>query len=654
MSTAPRHLILGTAGHVDHGKTSLVKALTGIDCDTHKEEKRRGITMNLGFAHLTLPDGTTLGIVDVPGHADFIHTMVGGASGIDLVMLVIAADSGVMPQTREHLQIMQALGVTHGFVALTKVDLLDDEMRELMMLEVQEFVAGTFLENSPVVAVSAHSGTGLEILRATLGAQCARLPQRAVNGPFRMYIDRVFTVSGHGTVVTGSVVCGALKTDETVWMLPDFAHRPLRVRALQCFGQAVPQVCAGDRASLNLMGLDRADYQRGQLISNFLLRPTQRIDARITLFAEAGQSLKRRGQVIFHAGTRMAVASTYLIDCDSLKGGESALVQLTLTMPFTLRADDRFILRNSSDSRTLGGGVVLDITPLHHRKRTDKLRQALELLVQGRAIDRLANEVRKAFHALSCTALAERVNTTEDEIAGVLQGKLPADILKLDGRHAPVLYTRSHEDHLRKQILSALGQFRVTHPLVEHGISYDELRSTLKVSEKADDEVLTHVLARLVEKQKVREVGRTWLLANDVVEVGGSTAQAIDALLEHIAGSGVQVPLASELNAIARRFGLGEKELRQILAHLVTAGKLYRIEGEYVYATRVDEMRQILTAHLVSHPEGITVAGFRDLIDGNRKFCLLLFALFDQEKLTRREGDVRVLVQAPPSLVPFT
>jgi selenocysteine-specific elongation factor len=450
------------------------------------------------------------------------------------------------------------------------------------------------------------------------------------------------------------VVCGALKTDETVWMLPDFAHRPLRVRALQCFGQAVPQVCAGDRASLNLMGLDRADYQRGQLISNFLLRPTQRIDARITLFAEAGQSLKRRGQVIFHAGTRMAVASTYLIDCDSLKGGESALVQLTLTMPFTLRADDRFILRISSDSRTLGGGVVLDITPLHHRKRTDKLRQALELLVQGRAIDRLANEVRKAFHALSCTALAERVNTTEDEIAGVLQGKLPADILKLDGRHAPVLYTRSHENQLRKQILSALGQFRVTHPLVEHGISYDELRSTLKVSEKADDEVLTHVLARLVEKQKVREVGRTWLLTNDVVEVGGSTAQAIDALLEHIAGSGVQVPLASELNAIARRFGLGEKELRQILAHLVTAGKLYRIEGEYVYATRVDEMRQILTAHLVSHPEGITVAGFRDLIDGNRKFCLLLFALFDQEKLTRREGDVRVLVQAPPSLVPFT
>lgn len=640
-----RHFILGTAGHVDHGKTSLIRALTGFDCDTHQEEKRRGITISLGFTHLKLSDEISLGIVDVPGHADFIHTMVGGVTGIDLVMLVIAADSGVMPQTREHLQIMQALDVKHGFVVLTKSDLLDDEIRELMRLEVEEFVAGTFLEKMPILSLSAQTGEGLDALRALLIEQCEKQAARRVSGPFRSYIDRIFTVSGHGTVVTGSAISGSIKVDESVWLLPDFPHTPLRVRALQRYGEAVSEVSAGDRVSLNLSGLARSDYRRGQLVSNHPLRSTQRIDAEITLFEAEQRRLKRRSQVIFHAGTRSASAIMRLLDKDQVKAGESALVQITLNLPFTLRADERFILRNSSDTESIGGGRVLDILPLHHRKRSEQLRKTLHHLAEASPIERLVHEVRKARRPLSCSMLAERTNHSVEEIRAQIKPPLPKEIFALNQGARTVLYTRAQAHQQRQAVLAALTQFRAANPLLEQGITFDELRSRLKLDSEADDALLTHTLSTLVEKKKINQVGRTWLPTHDIAEAGSQSAEAVEAVLNHVKSCGVKVPLLSEMSRIVQKLGLSEREFRQVLAYLVTIKELVRIDDDYLYAPLVDQIRTQLVAHLSDHPEGITVAAFRDLIGANRKFCLLLFSLFDQEKLTRREGDLRFLVQ---------
>lgn len=646
MAETARHIILGTAGHVDHGKTSLVRALTGIDCDTHKEEKQRGITMNLGFTHLSLPNGASIGIVDVPGHADFIHTMVGGASGIDVMMLVIAADSGIMPQTREHLQIMQALGVQKGLVALTKTDLLDPEMLELMRLEVMEFTAGTFLEAAPVMAVSAKTGAGLEALKSVIEHVGTEVEERAIDGPFRMFVDRIFTVSGHGTVVTGSVIGGALKVEDTVRMLPGFDHRPLRVRGLQRHGRSVDNVRAGDRASLNLVGLDRADFQRGMLISDRPLQETVLIDAQIQLFQDHGQQLKRRSQVILHAGTRESIATVNLLDCDTLNEGELALVQIALPVPFVLRAEDRFIIRNSSDTHTLGGGRVLDTTPLHHRKRTKKLLKIITPLAEAGLVERLAHEIRKAYRALTLTDLAQRMNYSEAEVAPQLSGKLAKDILVTQGRHEPVFCTREHEENHRKQIMNALAKFRLAQPLMTQGISYDELRTAIKAPVgDAEDEVIKALLAKLVGKEKIKEKDKTYFLAGDSLEIGQKTADALDALKRYFVETGLRVPLESEMRALARQFGLSDKELRQLLAHLVRIKTIYRIEDDYLYAPLVDTARQKVIEFLTQTPEGMTVAQFRDLIDANRKLCLLLFTLFDQEKTTRRVGDVRLLAR---------
>jgi selenocysteine-specific elongation factor len=326
-----KHLIMGTAGHVDHGKTSLVKALTRIDCDTHVEEKKRGITIHLGFAHLDLGDGETLGIVDVPGHKDFIHTMVGGASGIDFVLLVIAADSGIMPQTREHLNIMRILGIKRGIIVLTKADLVDTELLAMVREEVRELVAGTFLENAPMVDVSAKTGAGLEALQDAIRTLVQQSEAKPEAGVFRLFVDRIFTVSGFGTVVTGSVLSGKVRTGDTLYLLPG-KEDGYRVRRLERHGAEVSEIVAWDRSSINLVGLEKADFRRGMLLSDRLLRASTMIDARLEIY-EPEVALGHWSQVIFHVGTHEQQARLHLLDKDKLKAGETALVQIHLREP---------------------------------------------------------------------------------------------------------------------------------------------------------------------------------------------------------------------------------------------------------------------------------------------------------------------------------
>ncbi len=378
-----KHLIMGTAGHVDHGKTALIKALTGIDCDTHKEEKERGITINLGFAHLELSRDLSIGIVDVPGHKDFVKTMVAGAYGIDFVLLVIAADSGIMPQTKEHFNIIKMLGINHGIVAINKADLVDEEMLELAKLEIMEFMEGSPLEHAPVVAVSSFTGLGIDILKVEITRIAETIPERSRSSIFRTYIDRIFNVRGIGIVATGSVLEGEISTGSELFLLPGNRGR-LRVKGIERHGKAVEKVTAGNRAALNLTGLKYEDFERGMLLSDKNLAETQMVDARIELF-EGNYCVGTWSHHIFHTGTFTSKARIHLITKDEITGGEYAVAQIHLEKPAILLSADRFILRNTSGDMTIGGGMILDPQPLHHRRRTEKLKASLVLLDKARS-----------------------------------------------------------------------------------------------------------------------------------------------------------------------------------------------------------------------------------------------------------------------------
>ncbi|MFO7897299.1 MAG: selenocysteine-specific translation elongation factor [Candidatus Cloacimonadales bacterium] len=322
-----KHLIMGTAGHVDHGKTTLIKALTGFDCDTHQQEKKRGITINLGFTHLDLASGNSLGIVDMPGHADFINTMVAGASGIDFVLLIIAADEGVMPQTVEHLEIMKLLEIKQGLVVLTKADLVDAELLELAQEEVREFVEDSFLQDAPIIPVSGATQAGIEELLTALDKLVAAIPQRSAEGVFRMFIDRIFTIEGIGTIVNGSVLSGSIAAEDILYLLP--VEKEVRIRRIERHGQETQRIMAGDRAALNLVGLKKAEFAKGMLLSDRRLAPTEMVDAKLTIF-QPDFSLNRWSQLIFLIGTVRMTAKLHLLDREVLASEESGLVQIHL------------------------------------------------------------------------------------------------------------------------------------------------------------------------------------------------------------------------------------------------------------------------------------------------------------------------------------
>lgn len=640
-----KHLIMGTAGHVDHGKTALIKSLTNIDCDTHKEEKRRGITINLGFAHLDLPGGDSVGIIDVPGHKDFVHTMVGGASGIDFVLMVIAADSGVMPQTREHLQIMKVLGVKHGLIALTKIDLIDDpELLELAKTDIRELTAGTFLENSPMVPVSVKTGEGLEILKEEIARIITRVEERSADGIFRIFVDRIFSVSGYGTVVTGSVVSGCLNVKDRVYLLPR-GKKELTVRRLERHGKEVFGVMAGDRASINLVGLDRADFKKGMIVSDRILNETNILDAKLELF-ESSPVFGIWSQVIFFTGTYEKPARIHLIDKNKMNAGETGLVQVHLEEPCVLRHGDRFVIRTSSNDMTLGGGEVIDVAPLHHRRRPGKLVTKMTALARGKLPELISNEVRKLFRAVTIKEIAFNLNVSTREVEECAKKKLAKDIVKYDVKDGMILITGERLQNLRQGVVNAIKEFKKQNPLIDRGANLNEIRGSLKFAKgSADEEVLKKVLEYQAQNGKLIEKNKTWMLADGMTAIDKKMADHLNFFSDYLKSFKMKTPLMSQVRNEAEKRKLSERELKQVLYKLVSTGKAYRINNDYIHADIVDNCREKLKKELSNRKDGITVAEFRDLVGGNRKICLLLLAQYDSEMLTQRVGDLRVLKQ---------
>lgn len=621
-----RYVILGTAGHIDHGKSSLVKALTGIDPDRLKEEKERGITIDLGFADLTYPEDLTVGIVDVPGHERLIRNMLAGAGGIDLVLLVIAADEGIMPQSREHLSICNLLKIKSGLIAITKSDLAEKDWLDLVIDETRDFVKGTFLEGAEIVPLSSKTGFNLDLLKEKIKEAALRVEPKPVKEVFRLPIDRVFTLKGFGTVVTGTLISGSISLDEPVEILPSGLIS--RVRGLHSHGHAIQKAYAGQRVAINLQGVDKEALMRGDVaITPKTITPTRTIDARIELLDNV-PPLKSKSLVHLHISTSETIARVILYDREELKPKDSCFCQLRLSDPVIALSGDRFILRRFSPVITIGGGTVLDPSP-SRRKRTEGTND-LEMLEEGSLPEKIAVKVKKSgLEGMDLRSLSGWVKADTPAIEGSIR------ILLDDGRLIKLDNRLLHIDVYRNITSAILNTVRDSHkknPLIP-GIQKEELRTQLKVPREIWGALLSAIKDIAAEK--------------DIVHLRDFRAASTD---ESLISSGIisvlekarfQPPSKEEVSGA---LNVPIKTVTDMLKLLSKEGRLVRInDSMYITASVHNEMLGILRSFYAGHPS-MTVAEFRDLLGTSRKYALPFLEYLDSNKMTLRVGDVRKLL----------
>ena len=632
-----KHITIGTAGHIDHGKTALVKALTGIDTDRLKEEKERGISIELGFAFLRLGEGATLGIVDVPGHERFVKTMLAGVGGIDLVILVIAADEGVMPQTREHLHICELLGVRRGLVALTKKDLVDPEWLDLVQEEVRTFLGGTFLQEAPILPVSALSGEGLSELRDALASLSAEPHPRRGDGIVRLPIDRVFTIRGFGTVVTGTLWTGSLTVGDEVAVLPKDLHS--RVRRLQVHNENVEQALAGQRAAVNLPGLETEQIDRGDLLCfPDTLRVSTSVEATLALLPDAPKSLANRTRVRFHLGTAEILARVILLDREKVTPGEEAYVHLRLEQPTAAMLHDRYVLRSYSPATTIGGGIILDPYPPPKRRRRPEVVAHLKILEQGSSRDRLLELLKSSSTSpLRLSTLRSLASLDAESLEEQIQELLAAGkVITLKGREGETYLHREVYEDLRGTILNLLKQFHAQQPLRE-GISKEELRSRLAMG--VSPPLFAHLLSDLTESREVTQDRDRVRLTAHRSQLSPAEA-ALTERFETLYRTAALQPPTTE--AAFRQAGTDRKGAQAVFFRLVEQGTLIKIKDDlYVHREAYEQVKARVLAHLAQH-SSISVPTFKDLLGITRKYAIPYLEHFDQIKLTRRAGDERV------------
>jgi selenocysteine-specific elongation factor len=634
-----RHVILGTAGHVDHGKTALIKALTQIDCDSHKEEKERGITINLGFAHMNLPTGESIGIVDVPGHKDFIKTMVAGAFGIDIVLLVVAADSGVMPQTKEHFQILELLGVENGIVVITKKDLVDEEMLELVQIEISELLEGTPFEASPVVKVSSVSGEGLEELVKEISETIQHLRIKKSQDLFRMYIDRLFNVKGIGYVVTGSVMGGKLKAGDNLHLLPG-KGKQYKVRAIERHSIPVDMVVSGDRAALNLSGFKMEDFQRGMVLSDQILDETLLLDATIRLFAD--EQLGIWSKVIFYSGTFESAARMHMLNKEGLQKGETAIVQIHLEKSAVLLNKDKFIVRNSSNDITLGGGVILDVNPLHHRKRTSKLIQALTDLAEAtlhsdQQFKIIKMELKKIKTPVSVDELAESLKLRSDELLHECNENNDGTVIFRNISGKNILISSDLQFEYKSLIISLLQQHHEANFIIDEGLDTNELIGKLGLKKmEAAKLYISDLLVTMEKEGIVRKIRGTWSLMKHQVNIDKKTRQQLIWLENTLLSYNMQTPLNKEIEADAYSQKISREHLKLLLRYLVSEGKLNTSEGEYIHTNIVEEVKRKLMPLLLEKERGINEKEFRLLFNSTKNFVKTMIRLLVDEGLINK------------------
>ena len=630
-----KQVVLGTAGHIDHGKTALVKALTGVDTDRLKEEKERGITIDLGFAHLPLGPDIICGVVDVPGHERFVKNMLAGAGGIDLVVLVVAADEGVMPQTREHLAICELLGVGRGIVALTKVDLVEAEWLELVAEEVGAFLEGTFLDESPIVAVSSVTGQGLEELIQTLTAQAEAVSAKDASGPFRLPIDRVFTMKGFGTVVTGTCAGGRIGDGETVEVYP--REVTTRIRGVQVHRLSVDEALAGQRTAINLQAVEKAALERGDVLARpESLHPTARLVAEFSLLEDAPGPLKHRQRVRCHLGTAEVMGRLVLLEAGEVVPGQTTPVEVRLEKPVAVLPRDRYVVRTYSPIRTIGGGEILDVDPPRLKRLSGSASAAVEQLraeEPGAVVAHLLE--RAGTRGLSLQELRQRSPFGHEGLEALLEEMRRAgQVLALDG-DARLLHAGRFREAV-EGLAKGLEAYHAANPL-KAGASVSEVRSMVA---EADERVAQAALQSLVDEGRA-VVERTLVrLSGHEVTLAADQAERREALEEAARRAGMKSATAEELLDTA---GLSPKEGGELIQLLVEEGTLVRLKNKHLFHREaLAEAQERLVAYLEEHGE-MAPAQFRDLLGITRKIAIPLLEHFDAQRLTLRVGDNRVL-----------
>ncbi|HKV78402.1 MAG TPA: selenocysteine-specific translation elongation factor [Candidatus Sulfotelmatobacter sp.] len=627
-----KRIIIGTAGHIDHGKTALVKALTGIDADRLAEEKRRGITIDLGFAHLSLPvpDGGNLqiGFVDVPGHERFVRNMLAGVGGIDLVLLVIAADESIKPQTREHFDILRLLGVQRGITVLTKSDTVDAETLDVVRLEVEEFLRGTFLDHAPIVPVSALTGVGLDGLKRAIVDAARQVEPRDAHALPHLPIDRVFTMKGFGTVVTGSLTSGTIRREDELEVFP--SGRKVRVRGVQVYGQPADAAIAGQRTALNLAGASTEDISRGMMLAPpDTFAATRRADVRLTLLASAPRPLRNRSRVHFHSNTMETVAEISLHNnAKELAPGTEAFAHLKLPAAALLLPGDRFIIRQFSPVVTIGGGTVLDAAPV---PRQPDIADFLLVLSEGIRVPVLERRIRRRNRAgMSLAQLVAETGWCAESIQSALGPTLNE---KKAHRVGDILIDGVALSALQALILAAVAGFHKKNSL-SPGMAKEELRE----QGKASPEVFAAALEQLAREHRVELVGDIVRLPDHGVTMKGEEEESKEKIEEAFATAGLKVPA---LHEVLSGLKIDKARAQKIVTLLLREKSLIKISDDLVFhRTALDQLRRQIGAHKTKSST-IDVAGFKDMTGVSRKYAIPLLEYLDRERVTKRVGDSR-------------
>jgi len=634
-----KHIVMGTAGHVDHGKTALIKRLTGVDTDRLKEEKERGITIELGFASLVLPGGQTVGIVDVPGHERFVKNMVAGAAGIDLVAMVIAADEGIMPQTREHLHICSLLGIRRGVVVVTKIDMVDKEWLELVQEDIRAYLKGTFLEGMPVVPVSSFTGEGIPALLEAIGRSVEEIKETQDIGILRLPVDRVFTMKGFGTVITGTLISGSVTVGEEVEFFP--AGFPAKVRGIQVHNEAVKTAEAGQRTAVNLQGADREEIERGSILANVgSLQASLRIDCVYNHLKSTGKKIMNRTIVRLHAGTGEIMARLVLYDRDFLEPGQEGYGQFVLEKPLAAVAGDRFVVRSYSPVTTIGGGVIVDPLSAKHKKSDSEIIADFGALADDDPVRKIEVITRRAgIGGIALGELVVRTGIPARRLGKILEGMF-ADrrAVLVDREEMRVLSAVVYEE-LKGWIVDRLADYHKQYPLRE-ALPREELRTTPGIGSAAGQKIFLIALHDLEKKGKLFVEREMIRLQGHKVRLDVDMGSLRESLSKAYRNGGRTPPTARE---IAEMFPDRKKEVASLEQLMLREGEIVRISEDLNFHRDVlARLREDYKRMLVKDGEA-NPASVRELTGLSRKFIIPLMEYFDSTKLTMRAGDKRIL-----------
>ena len=630
-----KHVIVGTAGHIDHGKSTLVEALTGTHPDRLEEEKQRGITIDLGFAFLNL-GGVQIGFVDVPGHERFVRNMLAGASGIDLVLFVIAAEESIKPQTREHFDICRLLGIPRGLIAITKSDLVDSDVLGLVRLEIEEFVRGSFLEGAPIVPVSARTADGMDAVREGLRRVAGEVPAKDSARHFRLPIDRSFAMKGFGTVVTGTLVSGAVKVEDEVELYP--SRQRVRVRGLHSGGKSIQRAVAGQRTAVNLAGIDHTEISRGMVLAApGIFEPTKKLDARVELLASA-RPLKNRARVHFHQGTADTAAEVLLLGVGTLMPGESAFAQLRLEDEILVLPGDRFILRQFSPVETIGGGSVIDARAPRHRRDDPAVVPFLAILERGTNEEILGALAETSPRGLGLYEILARTAWTESEIRHVARKLTASQSLRILSEDPLALASAHTVAKCATAMRQAVEAFHAANPLLP-GIPKQDLRGRAgnpraELFEAALDDLLKQRVLT-VAGDLVQRAGREIALSPD-------EARAKDLIAQEFERAGLTVP---SFAAVLEKLPVEPPRAQRILQILLREKVLIKVADDLVFHhSAVKRLRELLAKFSKERGNKLPVPAFKELTGVTRKYAIPLLEYLDREHVTRRVGDERVIL----------